>query len=115
MTMEACDVWSDVTPRKYRPPRIGDIPKRSAIDRPSPSDSLPYISRQTKILPADSELSTDVPSSSKVPSSPEYIQEVRKDSALYLEEVEETDLKSTLKPTCTDVRRQSSGYVSPRG
>lgn len=66
-------------------------------------------------MPSDSELSTDVPSSSKVPSSPEYIQEVRKDSALYLEEVEETDLKSTLKPTCTDVRRQSSGYVSPRG
>lgn len=88
--------------------------RRSAIDRPSPSDSLPYISRQTKILPADSELSTDVPGSSKVPSSPEYIQEVRKDSALYLEEVEET-LKPTLKPTSTDVRRQSSGYVSPRG
>ncbi|XP_050460764.1 calcium/calmodulin-dependent protein kinase kinase 1 [Cataglyphis hispanica] len=113
MTMEACNVWSDVTPRKYRPPRIGDIPKRSAIDRPSPSDSLPYISRQTKILPSESVLS-DVPSSSKVLSSPEYIQEVRKDSALYLEEVEET-LKSTLKPTYTDVRRQSSGYVSPRG
>ncbi|KAM0736239.1 Calcium/calmodulin-dependent protein kinase kinase 2 [Formica fusca] len=114
MTMEACNVWSDVTPRKYRPPRIGDIPKRSAIDRPSPSDSLPYISRQTKILPSESVLSTDVPTSSKVPSSPEYIPEVRKDSALYLEEVEET-LKPTLKPTYTDVRRQSSGYVSPRG
>lgn len=64
-------------------------------------------------MPSESVLS-DVPSSSKVLSSPEYIQEVRKDSALYLEEVEET-LKSTLKPTYTDVRRQSSGYVSPRG
>lgn len=84
MTMEACNVWSDVTPRKYRPPRIGEIPKRSAIDRPSPSDSLPYITRQTKILPAESVLATEVPGSSKVPSSPgsskvpsspEYIQE----------------------------------------
>lgn len=88
--------------------------RRGAIDRPSPSDSLPYISRQTKILPCDSEVSTDVPGSSKVPTSPEYIQEVRKDSALYLEEVEEIP-KPTLEPTSTDVRRQSSGYVSPRG
>jgi len=55
------------------------------------------------------QLSTDAPGPSKVLSSPEYIQEVRKDSALYLEEGE-----GTLKTTADVLRRQSSGYVSRR-
>ncbi|XP_028044951.1 serine/threonine-protein kinase par-1 isoform X2 [Monomorium pharaonis] len=108
MTMEACNVadWSDVgSPRKYRPPRIGDIPRGSAVDK-SPSNS------PTQKKDSDAEqLPTDAPGPSKTLASPEYIQEVRKDSALYLEEGEGA-LKTV---TTTDVlRRQSSGYVSRR-
>ncbi|XP_034181114.2 uncharacterized protein LOC117604773 isoform X1 [Osmia lignaria lignaria] len=36
MTMEAYNIWGDVPPRKCRPPKIGDIPKHSAIDEESP-------------------------------------------------------------------------------
>ncbi|XP_057318663.1 probable myosin light chain kinase DDB_G0279831 [Microplitis mediator] len=38
-TVEGCKIWSDVCPRKTRPPRIGDIPKHVAIDEESPSSS----------------------------------------------------------------------------
>jgi len=59
------------------------------------------------------QLSTDAPGPSKVLSSPEYIQEVRKDSALYLEEGEGT-LKTVTQTAADVLRRQSSGYVSRR-
>ncbi|XP_076761677.1 uncharacterized protein LOC143429783 [Xylocopa sonorina] len=36
VTMEAYNIWGDVPPRKCRPPKIGDIPKHSAIDEESP-------------------------------------------------------------------------------
>ncbi|XP_076681634.1 uncharacterized protein LOC143375897 [Andrena cerasifolii] len=44
MTMEAYNIWGGVPPRKCRPPKIGDIPKHTAIDEESPgsiSKSLP--------------------------------------------------------------------------
>ncbi|XP_011863120.1 PREDICTED: calcium/calmodulin-dependent protein kinase kinase 1 isoform X2 [Vollenhovia emeryi] len=108
MTMEACNVWSDVgSPRKYRPPRIGDIPRGSAVDSHSPSNSPTTKTSDTE------QLSTDAPGPSKVLSSPEYIQEVRKDSALYLEEGEGA-LKTVTQATTDVLRRQSSGYVSRR-
>ncbi|XP_071647307.1 calcium/calmodulin-dependent protein kinase kinase isoform X1 [Temnothorax longispinosus] len=108
MTMEACNVWSDVgSPRKYRPPRIGDIPRGSAVE------SSPTNSPTTKGTSDAEQLSTDAPGPSKVLSSPEYIQEVRKDSALYLEEGEGT-LKTATQATTDVLRRQSSGYVSRR-
>ncbi|XP_012063321.1 PREDICTED: probable serine/threonine-protein kinase mkcB [Atta cephalotes] len=110
MTMEACNVWSDMgSPRKYRPPRIGDIPRGSAVDS-SPSNSP--TSKTTNASDTE-QLSTDAPGPSKVLSSPEYIQEVRKDSALYLEEGEGT-LKTVTQTTTDVLRRQSSGYVSRR-
>ncbi|KAL0128210.1 hypothetical protein PUN28_003455 [Cardiocondyla obscurior] len=111
MTMEACNVWNDVgSPRKYRPPRIGDIPRGSAVDK-SPTNS-PTTTTTTKT--SDTEpLTTDAPGPSKTLSSPEYIQEVRKDSALYLEEGEGT-LKTLTQATSDVLRRQSSGYVSRR-
>lgn len=62
-------------------------------------------------MPSDTaQLLTDTAGPSKVSSPDEYIQEVRKDSALYLEEGEGTP--NILKPVETDVqaRRQSSGY-----
>ncbi|XP_011687148.1 PREDICTED: calcium/calmodulin-dependent protein kinase kinase 2 isoform X1 [Wasmannia auropunctata] len=106
MTMEACNVWSDVgSPRKYRPPRIGEIPRGSAVDS-SPTNS-PTSKKDAEQLPSDA------PGPSKVLSSPEYIQEVRKDSALYLEEGEGT-LKTVTQATTDVLRRQSSGYVSRR-
>nr|XP_012219458.1 PREDICTED: LOW QUALITY PROTEIN: calcium/calmodulin-dependent protein kinase kinase 1 [Linepithema humile] len=106
MTMEACNVWGDVAARKYRPPRIGEIPRRSAVDHPSPSDSP---TKKNISLSDTEQLLTDTPGPSKVSSPEEYIQEVRKDSALYLEEGEGTP--NILKPADTDVpRRQSSGY-----
>ncbi|XP_033348222.1 uncharacterized protein LOC117232734 isoform X1 [Bombus vosnesenskii] len=37
ITMEAYNIWGDVPARKCRPPKIGDIPKHSAIDEESPS------------------------------------------------------------------------------
>ncbi|XP_076644036.1 uncharacterized protein LOC143354133 [Halictus rubicundus] len=55
MTMEAYNVWGDVPPRKCRPPKIGDIPKHTAVDEGSPgsvSRSLP--------VPQDSRDSLDV-------------------------------------------------------
>ncbi|XP_074097042.1 uncharacterized protein LOC141526134 isoform X2 [Cotesia typhae] len=39
MTTVEGNIWSDVCPRKTRPPRIGDIPKHVAIDEESPSSS----------------------------------------------------------------------------
>ncbi|XP_078036985.1 uncharacterized protein LOC144470057 [Augochlora pura] len=36
MTMEAYNIWGDVPPRKCRPPKIGDIPKHTAVDEGSP-------------------------------------------------------------------------------
>ncbi|XP_025987400.2 calcium/calmodulin-dependent protein kinase kinase 1 isoform X2 [Solenopsis invicta] len=110
MTMEACNVagWNDVgSPRKYRPPRIGDIPRGSAVD------SSPTNSPTTKKDSDTEQLSSDAPGPSKTLASPEYIQEVRKDSALYLEEGE--GALKTVTQTSNDVlRRQSSGYVSRR-
>jgi len=81
--------------------------RRSAVDHPSPSDSP---TKHKNISSSDAEqLLTDAPGPSKVSSPEEYIQEVRKDSALYLEEEEGTP--NILKPADTDVpRRQSSGY-----
>ncbi|XP_034938189.1 uncharacterized protein [Chelonus insularis] len=38
---EACNGWSEVCPRKSRPPHIGDIPRHVAIDEESPSSSFP--------------------------------------------------------------------------
>ncbi|KAG5331872.1 KKCC2 kinase, partial [Acromyrmex charruanus] len=97
------------SPRKYRPPRIGDIPRGSAVDS-SPSNSP---TSKTTGASDTEQLSTDAPGPSKVLSSPEYIQEVRKDSALYLEESEGT-LKTVTQTTTDVLRRQSSGYVSRR-
>lgn len=80
--------------------------RRSAVDSTSPVGSPTSKTKDSEQLP------TDAPGPSKALSSPEYIQEVRKDSALYLEEGEGT-LKTVTQ--ATDVlRRQSSGYVSRR-
>ncbi|XP_053985779.1 uncharacterized protein LOC128880098 [Hylaeus volcanicus] len=50
MTMDAYNIWGDVPPRKCRPPKIGDIPKHSAIDEESPG-SIP---KSLTVSPADS-------------------------------------------------------------
>lgn len=83
--------------------------------RGSAVDSSPSNSPTTKTQGASDaeQLSTDAPGPSKTLSSPEYIQEVRKDSALYLEEGEGT-LKTVTQATTDVLRRQSSGYVSRR-
>lgn len=83
--------------------------------RGSAVDSSPTNSPTTKTQGASDteQLSTDAPGPSKVLSSPEYIQEVRKDSALYLEEGEGT-LKTVTQAATDVLRRQSSGYVSRR-
>ncbi|XP_018364930.1 PREDICTED: calcium/calmodulin-dependent protein kinase kinase 2-like isoform X2 [Trachymyrmex cornetzi] len=85
------------------------------FDRGSAVDSSPSNSPTSKTTGASDteQLSTDAPGPSKVLSSPEYIQEVRKDSALYLEEGEGT-LKTVTQTTTDVLRRQSSGYVSRR-
>ncbi|XP_076164679.1 uncharacterized protein LOC143145302 isoform X2 [Ptiloglossa arizonensis] len=54
MTMEAYNVWGDVPPRKCRPPKIGDIPKHSAVDEESPGS----ISKSLTVPPVDSRDST---------------------------------------------------------
>ncbi|RLU24302.1 hypothetical protein DMN91_002390 [Ooceraea biroi] len=104
----SCNVWGDVGARKYRAPRIGEIPRDVAIDR-SPTASP--TSRAKRLISDTGQSPTDAPG----PSITEYSQEVRKDSALYLEEEAET-LTSRKPTTDADVpRRQSSGYVSTRG
>ncbi|XP_043250505.1 serine/threonine-protein kinase mph1 [Colletes gigas] len=50
MTMEAYNIWGDVPPRKCRPPKIGDIPKHSAVDEESPGS----ISKSLTVPPTDS-------------------------------------------------------------
>ncbi|XP_017790027.1 PREDICTED: serine/threonine-protein kinase N1-like [Habropoda laboriosa] len=58
MTMEAYNIWGDVAPRKCRPPKIGDIPKHSAIDEESPSSiSKPL----TATTPESRDPSLDIP------------------------------------------------------
>ncbi|XP_014488720.1 PREDICTED: serine/threonine-protein kinase STE20 isoform X3 [Dinoponera quadriceps] len=116
MTMEACNVWSDVTPRKYRPPRIGDIPKRGAIDEESPSYS------KVTVSPSGTQLSVDAragPSrvSSEESSDSGEIQEIRKDSALYLEEAEGSKKTARSRPPgiFRKARRESSGYATSVG
>lgn len=85
MTTEACNGWSDVTQRKFRPPRIGDIPRRRAIDQPSPFSEISP--RHIQDSPDTEQVSTNASDSSNVPTdSIQSNQEVRKDSALYLEE-----------------------------
>lgn len=84
--------------------------RRSAVDSTSPVSSP---TSKTQGASDTEQLSTDAPGPSKVLSSPEYIQEVRKDSALYLEEGEGA-LKTVTQATTDVLRRQSSGYVSRR-
>ncbi|KAL6254355.1 hypothetical protein P5V15_014403 [Pogonomyrmex californicus] len=92
--------------KNYRTPKI----LRSAVDT-SPINSPPPTN--TKDISDTEQVSTNAPGPSKILSSPEYIQEVRKDSALYLEEGEGA-LKTLTQSTTEVLRRQSSGYVSHR-
>ncbi|CAL7939010.1 unnamed protein product [Xylocopa violacea] len=71
VTMEAYNIWGDVPPRKCRPPKIGDIPKHSAIDEESPGSvakTLPV----TAADPRDStlEISLDSSRNNVFPLSP---------------------------------------------
>lgn len=58
MTMDACNVWGNVPPRKCRPPKIGDIPKHTAIDEESPG-SIPK--SLTIAAPTSRDTSLDIP------------------------------------------------------
>lgn len=74
-----------------------------AIDRVSPTGSP---SRAKCLISDTGQSPTD---------ASEYSQEVRKDSALYLEEEAETLTSQKPKTDTDSPRRQSSGYVSTRG
>lgn len=58
MTMDACNVWGNVPPRKCRPPKIGDIPKHTAIDEESPG-SIPK--SLTIAAPTSRDATLDIP------------------------------------------------------
>ncbi|XP_017763050.1 PREDICTED: uncharacterized protein LOC108552880 [Eufriesea mexicana] len=58
MTMEAYNIWGDVAPRKCRPPKIGDIPKHSAIDEESPGSISKSL---TVAAPTTRDSSLDIP------------------------------------------------------
>ncbi|XP_012349459.1 uncharacterized protein LOC100869610 isoform X2 [Apis florea] len=58
MTMDACNVWGNAPPRKCRPPKIGDIPKHTAIDEESPG-SIPK--SLTIAAPTSRDASLDIP------------------------------------------------------
>ncbi|XP_006620149.1 probable serine/threonine-protein kinase dyrk2 isoform X1 [Apis dorsata] len=74
MTMDACNVWGNVPPRKCRPPKIGDIPKHTAIDEESPGSipkSLTIAAPTSRDIPLDREnLVFPLPSSASTEQHP---------------------------------------------